>query len=270
VPDPGPALSIGAQAGALGSVKVENMQAQHDLWLAAANDGPVTPEYPGDAPAPVAVGLVAIARGAGIVEAYRGLGATVVLEPMEGAKTSAGEMIEAARHAGTAHAILLPNDTDVLMAAEAAARETEGFLTVVPSPNVAAGLAAAIYYRAEGEPDEIASAMTDALAQVRSVEVSTASRDASVDGVAVRAGEAIAFVDGRLRAAASSHDDALLAGLAIAVSPDAELVTVYLGAEALPGAEARLIQRIGSTHPTVEVEIMRGGQPHYTYIATVE
>jgi len=265
VEDPGPALSIGARSGALENVKVENMQAQHEAWMAGRDTNGGT-----EVPAGVALGLVAIARGRGIADAFRGLGATVVIEPTEETKTSAGEILQAARRSGIRHAIVLPNDRDVFMAAETAARESEGFITVIPSDNVAAGLAAAIYYRRDGEPASVTEEMREALDEVRCIEVATAVREATVDGVAVRGGEAIVFVDGKLRASAATHDEALLAGLTEVVTDDSEIVTVYVGAEHVPGAADRLTERIEGAFPGVEVEILAGGQPHYRYIAAVE
>ena len=268
VEDPGPALSVGARAGALDSVKVENMQTQHEAWMAGhepAEDGDGSPSSP-----TTPIGLVAIASGEGIARAFRDLGAAVVLQPRDGAKTSAAEIIEAARCAGTEGAIVLPNDGDVLMAAEAAAREAAGFITVVPSRNIATGLAAAIYFTPAGNLAEIAEEMAGALSEAHAVEVATASRDASVDGVAVGSGEPIVFVDGRLCGSAPTHEDALLAGLAAVATPSSEIVTVYLGRDAAAGAATLLTPRLLAAHPALEVEVLPGGQPHYVYVAAVE
>ena len=271
IEDPGPALSIGANAGALDGVKVEDMQAQHEAWMAEQDEA---------APAVVlqSVGLVAIARGAGLAAAFRDLGAGEVIELAGSMKASADEILAAARRAGRDHAIVLPNDGDILMAAEAAARESGGFLTVVPSANVAAGMAAAIYYRPTGdldELDEMIVEMTTALADVRCIEVATAVRDASVDGVVVRSGDAIALVDGRMHSAGPTHDDVLLATLTSEVTDGASLITAYLGASGLGadgGAAAgeRLERHIAEVCPGVEVQVLPGGQPHYAYIVAVE
>ena len=265
VPDPGPALSVGARAGALTEVKVDNMQAQHESWRAEQERdlSATARELP-------RLGMVAVTRGPGLSAAFRSLGASVVVELRDGAKASAGELLEAARRAGTNHAILLPNDGDLMMAAEAAEREAAGFLTVVPSRNVAAGLSAAIYYHPQGETSEVAEEMLEALTQVRCVEVSIAVRDASVDQVDVREGEAIAFVDGTLRAARPTLDEAFMAALAEAVTETTEVVTVYLGAQATRDDGDRLQRLITEAHPHVEVELMIGGQPHYPYIAAIE
>ena len=259
--DPGPGISIGAARGALASVKVENMQAQHDEWRA----GLAAP----DVGLP-SIGLVVVARGVGIAAAFRDLGATRVLDGGETGKASTGELIEAARAAGRDHAFLLPNDKDVLMSAERAVAQEPGFITLIPTRSIAAGLAAAFAYRAEGDAIEIANAMLQAAARVRTVEVSRSVRTATVDGVAIREGDAIALVDGRLVAAAETLEEALLAGLDDARAAAAELVTLYLGADAAPGAGDDVRALIEERFAGVEVDVIAGGQPHYPYLAGVE
>lgn len=259
--DPGVGISIGAARGSLASVKAENMQAQHEEWRAgvAASEARLP-----------ANGLVAVARGEGIMAAFRDLGAGRVLTGGASGKASTGELIEAARASGQRHAFLLPNDKDVLMAAERAVAEEPGFITLIPTRSVAAGLAAAFAYLPDGDPAVIADAMLEAAARVRSVEVSRSVRAATVDGVAVHAGDAIALVDGRLVAAAGSLEDALLAGLEDARAANAELVSVYLGADAPGDALATVGALVEARFPGVEVQVIVGGQPHYPYLAGVE
>src|SRR5690606_4461555 len=151
-----------------------------------------------------------------------------------------------------------------------AAREAEGFITVIPTRNAAAGLAAAIYYLPEGEPQAIAEDMQGALEGVHCVEVSVSVRDASVDGVDVKRGDAIAFLDGRLVEAAPSTEDALLAALQRAVEDASELVTLYLGEGVTEADGERVSALIVAAHPDLEVEVLAGGQPHYPYLASVE
>ena len=259
--DPGAGVSIGAARGVLAAVKVENMQAQHDEWRAGHEAT--------DAHLP-AVGLVVVARGAGIVAAFRDLGATRVISGGETGKASTGELIEAAHAAGREHVFLLPNDKDVLMAAERAVAQEPGFLTLIPTRSIAAGLAAAFVYLPDSAPPEIASAMQEAAARVRSVEVSRSVRTATVDGVSVREGEAIVLVDGRLVATGATLEEALLAGLDAAHTGGAELVTLYVGADAERGAGDAVRALIEERFPGVEVQVIEGGQPHYPYLAGVE
>jgi hypothetical protein len=263
--DPGPALSAGAARGSLSAIKVENMQAQHEQWV-AGHEGA---ERRADAIASRALGLVAVAPGPGIAAAFRALGAVTVM-PRDGAKPSAGELLAAVRGAGQ-HVLLLPNDKDVLFAAEAAAAELPGLVTVVPSRNIAAGLSAALAYHAEGDPEDVARTMRETLDYVRCIEVTRAARDATTDGVTVATGDPIVLVDGVLVARAATEEAALLIGIQYAdPDGDAELVTVYLGAGAPADAAETLPARIEGARPGVVVEVIDGAQPYYPYVAGVE
>ncbi|RLT43433.1 MAG: DAK2 domain-containing protein [Chloroflexi bacterium] len=259
--DPGPGISIGAARGALASVKVENMQVQHEQWRAGVEAS--------EASVP-SIGLVVVARGEGIAAAFRDLGATRILDGGETGKASTGELIEAARAAGRDHAFLLPNDKDVLMAAQRAVAAEPRFITLIPTRSIAAGLGAAFAYLPEGDVAEIATEMLEAAARVRSVEVSRSVRTATVDGVSVREGDAIALMDDRIVAATETLEDALLAGLDAAGAAEAELVTLYLGADAEPDAGEATSALIASRFAGVEVQVIEGGQPHYPYLAGVE
>ena len=216
------------------------------------------------------MGLVAVAPGAGLRAAFRELGASVVRDGTATGKPSAGELLEAARSAGRDHVFILPNDADVLMAAEQAASREPGFITVVPARSAAAGLAAAVCFVPDESPEALSGLLRDAAEAVRCVEVSRSVRDASVDGIRIAAGDAIALVDGRLTARADSLEEALLAGLAEAVDEASELVSLILGADASPDSAERLPALIEAAHPGVTVEVVRGEQPHYPYVAGIE
>lgn len=258
------AFTVGERHGVLSERKAEDMQAQHDAWIDDRADEEVDP-----ASLPT-IGLVAVAEGRGIAAAFHDLGAGHVLIGEEGGKVSAGAILEAARRAGRDHAIVLPNDKDVLMAAQQAAEASDGFLTVVPTRSPASGLSAALEYRTDGDVAAVAAAMAEVMAGVRAVEVSRSVRTATVDGVAVREGDAIALVDGRLVAACETLEDALLAGLEVAARDGAEIATIYLGHDAPHDAAERLPVLIAERHPSLDVQVMIGGQAHYPYLAGVE
>ena len=239
------------------------MQAQHEEWAAIRADDLPTEVQPG-------LGLVAVARGAGIAAAFRGLGAVVALPP-DDARPSSGELLEAARRTGRERVLLLPNDSDAFMAAEQAAHESDGTVVVVPSRSVAQGLSAAMAFNALDNIEQAQAAMTAAMSGVRCVEVTRAARTTHVDGLTIEEGQAIALVDGHIVAGDDLLDDAFIAGLGAAMSElPAELVTVYLGSSAPIGAEEMIGDRIRESFPDVTVEVVDGGQPHYPYVAGVE
>ncbi len=263
--DPGVALSKGAAHGGLQSVKVDNMQAQHEDWAAAHEDADE------DAPAPP-IGLVAVVQGNGLTAHFRDLGVTRIVSGGATNNPSAGELLEAARRAGRDRVFILPNDSNVLLAAEQAAQQEPDLISVVPARTVAAGLAAALSFVPSESPEALAGTLAAAAAAARCVEVTLAVRDAVADGVSVSAGDAIAILDGRLVARADGIDDALLAGVAHALESDEalELAIVYLGVDAPAGSVERVPELLEGAHEDLEVEVLSGGQPHYPYLVSLE
>lgn len=260
--DPGPALSIGAAAGSLHAVKVDNMQAQHEAWL-AGHAGARTPD------AVPELGLVAVAQGAGLTATLRALGALVV----DGGATnnpSVGALLEAAQAAGSRHVFILPNDRNVLAAAEQAASQLPGHVTVIPTRSCAAGLAAAVAYLATGDATAVAEAMTEAAAGVRTVEVTRAVRSATVDGVDVTSGACIALVDGRLTAQRDDIVAVAVEGALAASVEGASLITLIVGGDATAAETTALTAGLQARLPLVEIETIEGGQPHYPYVLGIE
>ena len=260
--DPGPALSAGAAVGSLASVKVDDMQAQHEAWTA----GHSAPGQEAAGTLPRA-GLVAVARGEGIVRALREIGVRVIVDGGPSANPSVEQLLAASHRAASEHVFLLPNDGNVILTGEAAAAaEAPGFLTVIPTKSLATAYSAAVAFVPDGERSEIADRMIEAQSAVHSVEVTRSTRDTSADGVSVSVGDAIVLVDGALVAATETLEKALLAGLARAAE-EAELVTLIVGAE---GSAEEATRLISERYPDVEVETIEGGQPHYPYVAGVE
>ena len=268
------ALAVGAAYGPLDAVSIDDMQAQHERWLGGH-------EVASNAPPAIAagaVGVVAVVQGAGIAAAFRELGAAIV----DGGPTSnpsAGELLEAARAVGAARVFLLPNDGNVILAAEQAAAEEPGRLTVIPTRSAPAGLAAALAWLPDGEPTALEEAMRAASEAVRTIAVTRAVRDATVDGIAVKVGDAIAMLDGRMVTRADGLQDALMSAVDRVLDEDAggphtgspaELVTLYQGADAEAGEAVRIAERIRAAYPALEVEVIDGGQPHYPYLLGVE
>ena len=269
VDDPGPAISAGAQTGALEAVKVENMQAQHEEWAAGHRDADAPAGPDGQEAVPPRLGMVAVAAGPGLAAAFRELGASAIVEGGPTFNPSAGELLEAARRAGREHVFLLPNDSNVLLAAEQAASQEPELVTVIPARSTPAGLSAALGYQPEGEPSEVRSRMTAQLADVRAVEVTRAVRDTSIDGMQVAIGDAIALVDGRLAARADSLEEALLAAIG-PLAAEAEVVTIYLGEQTDARSAEAVSRLVADAHDHLEVDVFPGGQPHYPYLASVE
>ena len=258
---PNEILRIGLTAGRIRDVVVEDLDAMVAERERATG---VTVSAADVERRPLAA--VCVVSGGGLAEVSRSLGAI----PLRGGRTvnpSVEEILRAIDDAPGDAVIVLPNDKDIIPAAERAAKETKKPVRVIPTRSMPQGLASLVVFDAHGSLETIADAMGDAARRARTLEVTRAARTTTVDGVPVREGDHIALLDGKCVGTASSSQDALRIG-AKAVGR-AELCTVYLGAgvNGDHGEEARAALHAATG---CEVEVVEGGQPHYPYIVSAE
>jgi len=256
-------VAIGMTAGRLGDVVVEDLDAMTAQHEAATGIVVEPPSRATTAP----VGVVAVVPGAGFATVARSLGAT----PLRGGASmnpSTEELLGAIRAANAGHVIVLPNDKNVILAAESAAKLADAKVTVIPTRTVAQGMAALVAFDATRDPTQVAEEMREVAERAHGIEVTRASRSTTVDGQDVREGEAIALVDGRV--VAHGPDEVTVLVEAAKSLTDAELFTLYSGADVDASRVQHAAQRLRAACPRVEVEVIDGGQPHYPFIVAAE
>ncbi len=165
--------------------------------------------------------------------------------------------------------IVLPNHKNAIPAAEQAVKLARCKLHVAPSLSLPQGAAAAIAFNGQSTTKENMDALTEALQGTRTVEVSRAVANRMTGGVEVRKGDSITLVDGRIIASTENATEALLTGLLEAEAGNATIVTIYIGAE-FEGSLEELAERCEGTLGGVELELIKGGQPLYELVASVE
>ena len=257
--DPGALLSVGASVGSLDQVKVENMDVMHQEFMARHGYGAASR----------AVAVVAVAPGPGLVQVMRDLGAAVI-PGGQSMNPSAQQLVDATQRASVERAVLLPNNPNIILTAQHAAELCGTPCVVVPSRTVPQGIAALLAFNPDLDADANVEAMNRALAGVRSGEVTTAVRSSSIGGVKVAAGQAIAFLDGELAAAAATAEQAALELIERAGPEPEVLVTLYWGGDATDATAASIADEVGRRWPESEVEVVEGGQPHYHYLISIE
>jgi DAK2 domain fusion protein YloV len=274
---PGRALEYGLALGTLDQIKIDNMQAQTRALADQRRGEPEPAATAAAAPTPAAtaevVGTItpiAVAAGDGLAAALRSMGAGGIVAGGQTANPSTKELLGAVERAPTPDVILLPNNPNVLLAAAQVPSLAEKRVAVVPSRSVPQGLAALAAFNHRDGLQANAAAMTAALAGVRTVELTRAVRDAAIDGVAVASGQWIGLLDDRLVAAGDDEASVVRQTLAMAGLDEAELVTVFVGDGVAAERAEELRATIAAEHPDLEVEIHRGGQPHYRYVIAVE
>ena len=251
--DPGAALTYAAGFGRLSGVKIEDMEAQ---TRARVEGGPESPKNVAN------VGVVVASRGAGNRRLFESMGAAVV-EGGQGANPSAEDLVRAVEAVGVEDVILLPNNKNVIPAAERVG-ELAGVRTrVVPTTSIACGLAAMVGFDDEGEPEEVVEEMREILQGLRCAEVTRAVRDARVDGREVREGAYVGLLDGELVEVEDGIEAVALRLVGRMLEEGADVVTLLRGAElGEPDAE-RIAGEIRRLDGDLLVEVKDGGQPLY-------
>jgi hypothetical protein len=252
-------IGVGETAGQVEDLVVEDfdtMVAEHERSTGIVLRSP-----------PRAVAAVAVVPGEGFVEIAR----SFYVHPLRGGATmnpSVGEILAAIGEANAATVIVLPNDRNVILAAREAAKEASVRVEVIPTTNVGAGMAAVAAFDPMRPANEDLERMREAAGDAHGIEVTRATRDATIDGLDVRSGDAIALLDGRLVACGADA----LAVLAEAASrlEGVGIATIYAGADVSEAEAEQAADRLRGSLAGAEVEVRRGGQPHYPFIVQAE
>lgn len=224
------------------------------------------------------IAVVAVAPGSGIAHIFAHEKVAAIVEGGQTMNPSTQEIINAFENLPTDKIIILPNNENIILAAEAAAKLIGNkLIKVVPSHSVPEGLAAMLAYQNAtleykyGENlDEVVNRMTDALDEVETGEITTATRNVEIDGVAVQQGQIIALHNGNLVLAASNLEDACLGLLEKAHADHFELITLFYGAGVTGSEVNHIADVIQTAYPNQTVEDHEGGQPHYQLIISIE
>jgi len=261
--EPDQIVRIGLTAGRIADVVVEDldaMTAEHEratgIVVASAPRAPAA-----------AVGVVAVVPGEGFATVARSLGAS----PLRGGPTmnpSTEELLAAITAANAKIVVVLPNDKNVILAAQQAAKVSSVTVHVVPTRNVAQGMAALVAFDAAKDPAANAKVMAEVAERAHGIEVTRAVRDATIDGERVRKGEAMALLDGRV--VAHGQDEVTVLCDAAKRLTDSEIFTLYSGADVDDARVQHAVQRLRAACPRVSVEVAHGGQPHYPFIVAAE
>jgi DAK2 domain fusion protein YloV len=264
VKDPGEPISYGISLGRITDVVVENMQMQMEDIIGAT--APVR-EPNVDAGR---IGVVAVAAGDGLAQIFQSLGAAGIVSGGQSNNPSTEEIYEIVQGAPNDEVIILPNNKNIILAAEAAGRLSAKKVVVVPTRTVPQGICALLALDRNGQLEQTAEKMTEACDQVASGEITIATRSVVLDGVAVEEGQIIGVVDGRLRASGPDIDEVLQTVLEEMEIDDRELVSIYYGSEVSLADAEQVATKVQGLHPEVEVEVLAGGQTIYQYIIGAE
>jgi dihydroxyacetone kinase-like predicted kinase len=216
--------------------------------------------------------VVCVVAGAGNRALVESLGCRSVVEGGQTMNPSTQELVDAIEACAAAEVVVLPNNPNVILTAEQAAAAVDRVVRVVPTRSIPAGLAAMVVFDPERDAAANALAMQEATATVRTGELTTAVRDATADGVAVRRGDYLALLDGRIVAARPAAEAALQELAEQLLDGGAEILTVLRGEDCADLGERlqSVLDGLADAHPGLDIEVHEGGQPHYPVLLSAE
>ncbi|MBQ9420356.1 MAG: DAK2 domain-containing protein [Lachnospiraceae bacterium] len=275
---PGQAFEKGLEMGSLSRMKVDNMREEHEEKLiknaskiAAMNKLKEAAEEAKKNEPKKPVGFVTVASGSGLAHIFEELGAGYVIRGGQTMNPSTDDMLKAIEAVNAEEVFILPNNKNIILAAEQAAKIVEDVhVYVVPTKTIPQGITALINYREGASAEENMQAMTESLASVKSGEVTYAVRNTQVDGREIREGDIMGIGDRGILAVGEVLNDTTMNMLAEMTDEDTSIITVYAGEGIDDEAAGMLCDRIRETYPDVDVEYERGEQPVYYYIISAE
>ena len=266
--EPGAILTEALTYGPLLSIKVENMHEQHSETLIGS--APPAAKEPEDPVELKEYGIVAVCAGPGIEEVFHDLGADRIITGGQTMNPSTEDILEKIIDAPSNTVFVLPNNKNIIMAAQQCVRMTEKRVIVVPTKSIPQGVSAMIAVDDAAGLEDMADCMSEAAKRVHTVQITFAARDSVFDGVEIKEGEYLALIEGSL-AANGTEAAAVIDSIAATLGGFApEFITIFSG-EGVSEEDAALVaERIGAASPGAETTVIQGGQPVYQYIISAE
>lgn len=266
---PGTVLTYGQRYGSLINMKIENMRQQHTSLLVEAPQTPVK-NAAAQKKEKQKYGIVTVTMGKGIANLFRSIGSHSVIEGGQTMNPSTEDIVQAIKDVNAEHVIILPNNSNIVMAAQQAASVVDENVLVIPSKTVPQGMAALLAFNPTVAPDENEEIMKDALSTVKTGQITYAVRDTNIDGLDIAKGDFMGISNGKIVTKDTQQLDAAKKLLDTMISEDDEILTVLQGEDASDEEMKNLVQFIEETYEDVEVEVHKGEQPLYSYIFSIE
>jgi DAK2 domain fusion protein YloV len=257
---PGTIIEFAISLGTVHDLKIQNMDDQHEDFLKI----PGTPEKLTD------IAIVTVVAGEGLQEVFRSLGATAIIPGGQTMNPSCSDILQTINSVSYDQVIVLPNNKNIIPAAKQAAELAKKTVKVLPTRSIPQGLSAMVCFNGEAGLDQNLAEKTRFLERVKSVEITTAFRDARVSKLQIKKGNYIGLIDRDIKVACDSLDQAVFQSLEAVDAGSAGIVSLFYGDQVEGDEAAELRDSVKEKYPDLDIELIRGSQPHYFYIISVE
>ncbi|HHT98264.1 MAG TPA: DAK2 domain-containing protein [Clostridiales bacterium] len=273
--DPGLAIQKALTFGSLTSMKIDNMREEHNEKLIkdAANYAKATEikKEPEKKTAKKPFGFLSVSMGDGLSDIFKGLGVDYLIEGGQTMNPSTEDMLEAIDKVNAKTIYILPNNGNIILAAEQAKALTKDKeIIVIPSKTVPQGITAIINFVHDKSAKENAKRMTEEMSNVKTGQVTYAVRDTSIDGKSIKQGNIMGIDDKTIQSVGTDVKATTLDLIKGLVDEESELISLYYGAETKEEDAAELAKELEAEYPEIDIEVHYGGQPIYYYVLSVE
>lgn len=282
--DPGLAIQKALTFGSLSKIKIDNMREEHQEKLikdaekiaeqqkeaAASADLSVAESESAEEPYKE-IGFIAVSIGEGMNEIFRGLGVDYIIEGGQTMNPSTEDMLKAIENVRAKNIFILPNNSNIIMAANQAATLVEDKeIIVIPTKTVPQGIAAVVNFLPDLSPEENKETMTEEIQNVKTGQVTYAVRDTMMDGFEIKENDYMGIGDKTILSAGTDKKQVALDMVDRMIDEDSAIVSIYFGSDSSEDEAVSIAEAIEEKYPEVEVEINNGGQPIYYYVISVE
>ncbi|NLE08676.1 MAG: DAK2 domain-containing protein, partial [Dehalococcoidales bacterium] len=258
--DPGKVVRYATSLGTIHQVSIRNMDEQYRDFMELQKSKSLS----------VDTATVAVVAGDGLAEVFTSLGATAIVPGGQTMNPSTKDILQAVMAVSSDKVIILPNNKNIILTAEQVKSLTDKTIEVIPTRTIPQGVAALLAFDYEADYQTNAGLMKDAQSQVRTIEITRAVRAAQLDGLSIKKKQSIGLLDGELLAAGKDSEDILRKMLDKIDVNQSEIVTIYYGADTTQEEASVISESIRVQYPQLQVEVVKGGQPYYDYIVSIE
>ena len=263
--DPGKAIQYALELGELDAIKIDNMFEEAREREAKKAEAEAAKQAE-----PKEYGIVAVALGEGLANIFRDLNVDQIVDGGQTMNPSIQDLAEAADATGAKNVIILPNNTNIILAAQQASELTERNVVVLPTKSVPMGISAALAFNPDASVEENERAMTEAANSVHTASITYAVRDTNYDSREIHSGDIMGMLDNKLEILGHSAEDVAVECAEKMVHEDSSLITVYYGSDVAEERARELGDALEEKYPDCDVEVQNGGQPLYYYLVAVE
>ncbi|MGL4655110.1 MAG: DAK2 domain-containing protein [Sarcina sp.] len=267
--DPGRVLSMAVKLGELSNIKIDNMKEEHREILAMTEDKAVATTKVEEAEAKE-FGFVSVAMGSGMTEIFKDLGVDYIIEGGQTMNPSTQDMVDAIEKINAEHIFILPNNKNIIMAANQAAEISDKDVRVIPTTTVPQGITAVTMFNPHADVEANEKELKAAMENVQSASVTYAVRDTEMDGIEIKEGNILGLIEGKIKEVGESAYDVASTLIDNMTDEDSELITIFYGEDCDEDKVEEFVASLEDKYEDFDIQCYKGNQPLYYFIIAVE